>query len=183
MAQKLNREDIDVYLREVGLRDGLQNVKTFFPTESKKEWISAEVAAGVPDIEVCSFVPPKLIPQFADALDIVQDAKNIGNFNICALMPNLKGAERGIEAGVDQLNYVTSVRVRPIISRTSVGPPHNQLKTLKSIVEYRDRKAEETGKRVTLLAGCATAFGCVRRRHSLRFSCFIGTRFRKCRRG
>lgn len=162
MSQALDRDDIDVYLREVGLRDGLQNVSTFFPTEAKKEWIAAEAAAGVGDIEVCSFVPPKLIPQFADALDVVAAAKEIAGktrFNMSALMPNLKGAERGIEAGVDQLNYVTSVSETHNLKNVR-RTPQESVEDFKAIVAYRDQKAEETGKKVTLLAGCATAFGC-----------------------
>ena len=159
MSQALNRNDIDVYLREVGLRDGLQNVKAFFPTEAKIEWIAAEAAAGVTDIEVCSFVPPKLIPQFQDALVVVAAAKKIGGFNISTLMPNLKGAERGIEAGVDQLNYVTSVSETHNLKNVR-RTPQESVEDFKTIVEYRDQKADETGKKVKLLAGCATAFGC-----------------------
>ena len=56
-----------IEVREVGLRDGIQSIKTVVPTDMKLAWIKAEVAAGVRDIEVCSFVPPKLLPQFADA--------------------------------------------------------------------------------------------------------------------
>jgi hydroxymethylglutaryl-CoA lyase len=159
MGQALDRDDIDVYLREVGLRDGLQNVSTFFPTEAKKEWIAAEAAAGVTDIEVCSFVPPKLIPQFQDALDVVATVKKISGLNMCALMPNLKGAERGIEAGVDQLNYVTSVSETHNLKNVR-RTPQESIENFKEIVDFRDQKSEETGKKVTLLAGCATAFGC-----------------------
>ena len=57
--------DAPVIVREVGLRDGLQNIKTVVPTDLKLAWIKAEVAAGVRDIEVCSFVPPKLLPYSA----------------------------------------------------------------------------------------------------------------------
>ena len=63
--------DIDVLVSEVGPRDGLQNAKQFMPTEYKKRWISAAAAAGLREIEVCSFVPPKLIPQMVDAAEIV----------------------------------------------------------------------------------------------------------------
>ena len=51
---------------EVGPRDGLQSIKAIMPTEAKKAWIKAEAEAGVPEIEVGSFVPPKLLPQLAD---------------------------------------------------------------------------------------------------------------------
>src|SRR6185437_5690524 len=90
---------IDVWVREVGMRDGLQSVQEFMPTEAKKAWCTAEAAAGMPEIEVCSFVPPKLLPH----------ALRIPGLVVAALTPNLKGAERGIAAGVHKLNYVVSV--------------------------------------------------------------------------
>jgi len=60
-------QQVDVIVREVGLRDGLQIHPTFMPTDRKIAWIEAEAAAGVREIEVTSYVPPKLIPQFVDA--------------------------------------------------------------------------------------------------------------------
>src|SRR6202043_163224 len=65
--------------------------------------------SGMPEIEVCSFVPPKLIPQFSDAAEVVQHALGIPGLTVSALLPNLKGAERGIALGVHKLNYVVSV--------------------------------------------------------------------------
>jgi hydroxymethylglutaryl-CoA lyase len=97
-----------IEVREVGLRDGIQNIKTVVPTDLKLAWIKAEVAAGVRDIEVCSFVPPKLLPQFADAEEVTRRAAGSG-LTVAALMPNLKGAERGAALGVHRLDYVVSV--------------------------------------------------------------------------
>ena len=73
----METQDIDVLVSEVGPRDGLQNAKQFMPTEYKKRWISAAAAAGLREIEVCSFVPPKLIPQMIDAAEIVAHALTI----------------------------------------------------------------------------------------------------------
>src|SRR6266852_2253923 len=101
--------NIDVWVREVGMRDGLQSVPEFMPTEAKKAWCSAEAASGVPEIEVCSFVPPKLLPQFSDAAEVVAHALSIPGLTVAALMPNLKGAERVIVAGVHKLNYAASL--------------------------------------------------------------------------
>src|SRR3954468_16910323 len=83
-------DDIDVLVSEVGPRDGLQNTKQFMPTEYKKKWISAAAAAGLREIEVCSFVPPKLIPQMVDAPEIVAHALTIAGLNVAVLAPNLK---------------------------------------------------------------------------------------------
>src|SRR5258708_31263791 len=98
-----------IEIREVGLRDGIQNIKTVVPADLKLAWIKAEVAAGVRDIEVCSFVPPKLLPQFADAEAVTKAALQIPGLTVAALMPNLKGAERGAALGVHRLDYVVSV--------------------------------------------------------------------------
>src|SRR5437588_13022314 len=84
-----------IEVREVGLRDGIQNIKTVVPTDLKLAWIKAEVAAGVRDIELCSFVPPKLLPQFADAEEVTNSALAVPGVTVAALMPNLKGAARG----------------------------------------------------------------------------------------
>lgn len=149
--------DIDVLVCEVGLRDGLQSIETFFPTEQKIAWLQAEAAAGMPAIEVASFVPAKLVPQFADATETVQAALAIPDLQVVALTPNLKGAERGIELGVHTLNFVMSV------SRT-----HNQ----KNVRREREDSIAEFGRivdmvrslpadrRPRLVAGMGTALGC-----------------------
>ncbi len=149
--------DIDVVVCEVGLRDGLQSIEAFFPTEEKIAWIQAEAAAGVPAIEVTSFVPPKLIPQFADSQAVVQAALAIPGLRVDALVPNLKGAERGMELGVHSLDFVMSV------SRT-----HN----LKNVRKEREESIEEfkrivaavrqlpEGRRPRLVPGLGTALGC-----------------------
>lgn len=147
----------DVTVCEVGLRDGLQSIAQFFPTQEKIAWIQAEAAVGMPAIEVTSFVPPKLIPQFADAADVVQAALQVPNLQVLALTPNLKGAEKGIELGVHALNFVMSV------SRT-----HN----LKNVRKEREESIAEfqrivqlvrglpAEKRPKLVAGMGTALGC-----------------------
>ncbi|MCL4740033.1 MAG: hydroxymethylglutaryl-CoA lyase [Burkholderiaceae bacterium] len=147
----------DVHVREVGLRDGLQLTKVFVPTADKLAWIAAEADAGVRSIEVTSFVPPKLIPQFADAEDVVRGALAISGLEVLALVPNLKGAERGFALRVPKLDYVTSV------SRT-----HN----LKNVRRSREESLADFGRivaarddaglkgKVQLAAGLSTALGC-----------------------
>ena len=151
------RQGIDVELREVGLRDGLQNVDTFFPTAAKIEWLKAEAAAGVPEIEACSFVPPKLLPQFTDCLEVLADALEIEGCEISALIPNLKGAERGVAAGVPVLNYVTSVSETHNMNNVRRTPAES-VEDFARVVELVQSQPE--GKRPRLAAGLATAFGC-----------------------
>ena len=150
-------QNIDVIVREVGLRDGLQIHPTFMPTESKIAWIEAEAAAGVREIEVTSYVPPKLIPQFVDAEEVTRRALAVPGLTVTALIPNFKGAERGLALGVHKLNFVMSV------SRT-----HN----LKNVRREREEsvadfarivelvKAQPEGRRPRIAGGLSTALGC-----------------------
>ena len=148
---------IDVLVREVGPRDGLQNIATVVPTDTKLGWIRAEFGAGVREIEVASFVPPRLIPQFADADSVVEQALRIDGLTVVALVPNLRGAERALALGVHKLDYVVSV------SRT-----HNlknvrrereaSLEDFRGIVQARDAAGRR--QTTTLAAGLSTALGC-----------------------
>src|ERR1700733_8896017 len=96
-------------LREVGMRDGLQSIATVMPTDVKIAWLDAEYAAGVREIEVSSFVPPKLLPQLADAEEVLRHAMTLPGLRPSALIPNLRGAERGLALGVPEMNFVLSV--------------------------------------------------------------------------
>ncbi|HEY1300812.1 MAG TPA: hydroxymethylglutaryl-CoA lyase [Stellaceae bacterium] len=146
-----------VQVREVGLRDGLQSLAAVMPTEKKLAWIDAEHAAGVREIEVSSFVPPKLLPQLADAEAVVRHALTLPDLTVSALIPNLKGAERGLALGVHEMNFVLSV---------SEG--HNQANvrrsTEESVADFRRVVAlchtAPDEKRPRVACGLATAFGC-----------------------
>jgi len=87
-----------VTIREVGLRDGLQNLARVMPTSLKVAWLRGSYEAGLREIEVGSFVPPKLLPQLADTGEVVAFAKSLPGATVSVLVPNLKGAERAIEA-------------------------------------------------------------------------------------
>lgn len=146
-----------IEVREVGLRDGLQNIKAVVPTDIKFAWIKAEAAAGVREIEVCSFVPPKLLPQFADAEEITRRALAIPGLTVSALMPNMKGAERGAALGVHKLNYVVSVSESHNLNNVRRSTA-DSLADLKRIADFLH--GIEASKRPRLLCGLATSFGC-----------------------
>ena len=93
------QEDIEVLVHEMGLRDGLQSIDTIFATEGKMAWIKREAEAGVPQIQVGSFVPRKLLPQMADSADVVRQSLEINGLTVSALAPNLKGAENVEHSG------------------------------------------------------------------------------------
>ncbi|MFV0297492.1 MAG: hydroxymethylglutaryl-CoA lyase [Hyphomicrobiaceae bacterium] len=150
-------QTIDVIVREVGLRDGLQLVKSFVPTETKLKWARAVAAAGVPEIEITNFVPPRVIAQFADASEVARQALSIAGPKIVALAPNRKGAENMLKAGIRNINFVLSV-----------SEEHNKANVNKTV----DQSFEEFEKVVSLrsenpdwkdvrIQGClATSFGC-----------------------
>jgi len=146
-----------ITVREVGLRDGLQIHPTFMQTERKLAWIAAETAAGVGEIEVTSYVPPKLIPQFADAAEITTEALKIPGLVVTALIPNLKGAQRGIELGVHKLNFVMSVSHTHNLKNVR-REPDESVADFKNIVALIKEQPE--GKRPLITGGLSTALGC-----------------------
>jgi len=150
-------DDIDVLVSEVGPRDGLQNTKQFMATDYKKKWISAAAAAGLREIEVCSFVPPKLIPQMVDAPEIVAHALTIAGLNVAVLAPNLKGAERAMNAGAHKITLPISVSKSHSISNVRMTPDE-AIAEAKRICELRDRLP--AGKRPVIESGLSTVFGC-----------------------
>ena len=154
-----NRDVIlrDVILREVGLRDGLQSIDAVLPTGDKLAWIAAEAGVGVPEIEVTSYVPARLLPQLADAAEVTAGALAIPRLLVAALVPNLKGAMRGIDLGVHKLNFVMSV-----------SETHNQKNVRRSreasLDEFRAIVAQVRSlppdRRPVICGGLATALGC-----------------------
>src|SRR5690606_36766678 len=100
--------DSQVLISEVGPRDGLQSVSRTMSTADKCRWIDALVHAGVQEIEVASFVPPKLLPQMADAADVVRHALTHPGITLMALVPNRPGAEAALQAGVNKLTLPVS---------------------------------------------------------------------------
>src|SRR5438105_3405099 len=98
---------VSVSLREVGPRDGLQNEDPV-PTEAKVELINALSHTGVRRIEAVSFVHPKAIPQMADADEVWARIDRNDDVHYSALVPNLKGAQRALDAGFTEVEVVVS---------------------------------------------------------------------------
>ncbi len=98
-----------VHITDSTLRDGLQNLKDWVPTELKKCLLDEAVAAGIPRLEVTSFVSPKYVPQMKDAAEIVAYAREkYPQLDLLVLVPNLHGARSAVEAGVKQVYQVIS---------------------------------------------------------------------------
>jgi hydroxymethylglutaryl-CoA lyase len=142
-----------VQICEVGPRDGLQNAKQLMPTETKKAWISALAAAGLNEIEVGSFVPPKLIPAMADTGEIVRHALSIPGLKVVALAPNVKGFERAREAGAHKITFPVSASHQHSVSNVRMTPDQ--------MVEEVRKAAQLRGKDGPEIEGAvSTAFGC-----------------------
>ena len=91
---------------EVGPRDGLQSEPRIWTVEERVELIDRLSATGVPRIEAVSFVNPKRVPQMADAEVVMAKIKRPKGVKFAGLALNAMGAERAIEAGVDEVRYV-----------------------------------------------------------------------------
>ena len=97
-----------IYMQEVGTRDGLQVEETFVPTADKIALVNTLSLAGMAKIEVTAFVSPKAIPALRDAEVVMRDIERHPGVVYSALVPNVRGAERAIEARADELNLVMS---------------------------------------------------------------------------
>ncbi|MGA2960935.1 MAG: hydroxymethylglutaryl-CoA lyase [Candidatus Korobacteraceae bacterium] len=152
---ELRQQSLDVLVSEVGPRDGLQSVKRTMCTDDKFAWISALAAAGLREIEVGSFVPPKLLPQLADTAAVVAHARKIPGLHVTALVPNLRGAQAAFAAGIHKITLPISVSEAH--SLANVRKTHAQMiDEAKAIVALRN----EQYAGVQIEAGMATAFGC-----------------------
>ncbi len=146
-----------VEISEVGPRDGLQSIRHVMPTELKKAWIAAEAAAGVPEIEVGSFVPARILPQLADTAELVKFARGLPGLNVAVLVPNLRGALDALEAGAHKITIPLSVSETH--SLKNVRRTHQQM--LEEVRHIAAAIAERPpSQRPTLEGGLSTAFGC-----------------------
>lgn len=144
-----------ITLREVGLRDGLQAIARTLPTEHKLEWIRAAFDAGQREIEVGSFVPPRLLPQLADTAELVAFAKTLPGLVTSVLVPNLKGAERAIETGVDLMLLPLSASHAHSLANMRRTPDE----VVADIAKIRAAR-DAAGSQCLIEVGMSTAFGC-----------------------
>ncbi len=144
-----------ITIREVGLRDGLQSIARTLPTAHKLAWIAAAYGAGQREIEVGSFVPPRLLPQLADTAELVAFAKTLPGLVVSVLVPNLKGAERALDSGADVMLLPLSASLAHSLANLR-KPPDEVVLELARIVELRDARRSACLVEV----GLSTAFGC-----------------------
>ncbi|MFI0370750.1 hydroxymethylglutaryl-CoA lyase [Actinomadura sp. 1N219] len=143
-----------IEVREVGPRDGLQNIDATLTAADKVRLIRAVAAAGVRRIEAASFVSPRAVPQMADAEEVVRAVRDLPDVSIEALVPNGRGAERAIATGaVDRLVFV--------VAASSTFNERNVRMTTERSARELHRVAGLAGEAGTPLSVVvATAFGC-----------------------
>jgi hydroxymethylglutaryl-CoA lyase len=144
-----------VLICEVGPRDGLQSVAATMPTPAKLRWIDALVASGLREIEVASFVPARLLPQMADADQVVRHALTHSGVTVVALVPNLRGAQAALQAGVHKLSIPVSASAAHSMANVR-RPREAMVEEVRAIV----RLCREGFPGVQVEAGISTAFGC-----------------------
>ena len=145
----------DVLISEVGPRDGLQSVSRTMSTADKCAWIDALVASGLQEIEVGSFVSPKLLPQMADTAAVVAHAIRHPNLTVMALVPNLRGAQSAFEAGVHKITMpISASRAHSLANVRKT--PEEMVEEVRNIVAMRN----DIAPHVHIEAGISTAFGC-----------------------
>ena len=145
----------DVLISEVGPRDGLQSVQATMSTANKCAWIGALHAAGLREIEVASFVPAALLPQMADAADVVRYALTLPGLTVMALVPNLRGAQAALAAGVHKMTIPVSASAAHSLANVR-KTRESMVDEVRSIVALRNERAPQ----VRIEVGISTAFGC-----------------------
>jgi hydroxymethylglutaryl-CoA lyase len=142
-----------VTMCEVGTRDGFQIEPDFIPTDAKVEVVDLLSAAGLPRIEVTSFVHPKAVPQLRDAEAVMARITRRPGTRYAALVPNDKGAVRAVDAGVDAIHTVVSA-----------SESHNLANVNMTIAESLEklRAVMQVAARANVPVGCgiSTSFGC-----------------------
>ena len=144
-----------ITLREVGLRDGLQSIARVLPTEHKQQWLREAHAAGLREIEVGSFVPPRLLPQLADTAELVAFALSLPGLVVSVLVPNLKGAQRALDSGAHAMLLPLSASHAHSLANLRKAPDE----VVADIAAIRAAR-DAAGSRCLIEVGISTAFGC-----------------------
>ena len=155
--QVKNVQTIDIEISEVGPRDGLQSIQQIMATQDKKNWITALAAAGLPEVEVGSFVPAKLLPQLADTAELVTHARSIPGLAVAVLVPNLRGAEDALAVQPHKMTVPLSVSETHSLKnlRRSHAQVLEEIRQIRAAID-----AQPPERRPKLEGSLSTAFGC-----------------------
>ncbi len=153
MVDKLSTLPHSVRIVEVGPRDGLQNEKAIIPTAQKIQFIQMLADAGLPAVEATSFVSPRAIPQLSDASEIMANLSRRASGSYPVLVPNLKGMERALAAGVRSIAVFTAA--------SESFTQHNIHATIaESLANFRPVITLAEQENITTRGYISTVFGC-----------------------
>jgi isopropylmalate/homocitrate/citramalate synthase len=142
-----------VTVYDVGPRDGLQNEKQTVPTELKIQFIEKLADAGLPAIEITSFVKPSAIPQLADAAEVVKGVRRRSGLRLPVLVPNMKGFEAARAVGVREVAVFTAAS--ETFNRRNINCGIEE-----SIERFRPVVAAAAEQKIRVRGYISTAFGC-----------------------
>jgi hydroxymethylglutaryl-CoA lyase len=148
---RLNVDTVKVV--EVGPRDGLQNEKVTVPPGAKVEYITALADAGLKVIEAGAFVSPKWVPQMADTAEVYRDIPKDPGVEYPVLVPNMKGLERAIEAGVKSIAIFTA-------ASDTFNKRNINMSIDESFANYTPVAARARAEGIRVRGYVSTAFGC-----------------------
>ncbi len=141
-----------IYFNEVALRDGFQIEPNFIPTDTKVALVDALSECGYAKIEVTSFTSPKAIPMLRDAEEVMGRIRRVPGVEYSVLVPNLRGAERALEARADEMNLVMSMSETHNLANLRM-PMANSFAALKEVIE-------RVGTQAAINVSLSCAFGC-----------------------
>ncbi|KAF1697269.1 hydroxymethylglutaryl-CoA lyase [Pseudoxanthomonas jiangsuensis] len=141
-----------LYIQEVSVRDGFQIEPAFVPTLDKIALINALSTTGISKIEVTSFTSPKAIPSLADAEAVMRGIKRNPDVEYTALVPNVRGCERALTCGVDEINLVMS-------ASRSHNLANLRMDNEASLAQFGEI-AKLASPHIKINASLSTAFGC-----------------------
>jgi hydroxymethylglutaryl-CoA lyase len=142
-----------VRIVEVGPRDGLQNEGAIIGTSDKVAFVDALSRAGLAEIEVGAFVSPKWVPQMADTDAVCRDIARRPGTRYSALVPNIKGLERAIDAGLQEVAIFAAAS--EAFSRRNINQSIDE-----SLSLYRDVAGRARASGIRVRAYLSTVFGC-----------------------
>ena len=146
-----------IQVREVSLRDGLQLLHGFVPTNIKRQWCKQIAETGFSEVEVTSMVPKRTSTQFTDSLEMIKYSNSISENLGCVLVPNLKGAQLAIRANAKKLNFVLSASENHNLANVKMTT-NQSLKVLKEIMILKNSKS--LTKNIEIIGSISTSFGC-----------------------
>ena len=153
MIRALPALPYSVRIVEVGPRDGLQNEKAIIPTAQKIQFIEMLADAGLPVVEATSFVSPHAIPQLSDASEVMTNLARQSSTSYPVLVPNLKGMERALAAGI---------RAIAVFTATSESFTRHNINAsiAESLANFRPIMALAQQEKVSVRGYISTVFGC-----------------------